>query len=428
MTDDFPQRELNRRRFLETTATNAAGVAAGVVGLSSAAQAAANETVRLGVIGVRSQGKLLAKQFAAMPDASIASICDVDQAQFASACHEVEDIQQVKPRTEADFRRLLDADDIDAVVIAVPEHWHAPMALEAVKANKDVYLETPVSHTIAEGLGLAAAVSRSEQIVQVGLQQRSGSHFQSAIDFLQSGGLGRVNLAKAWTVHRRKPIGTKKDGKAPQTVDYKQWLGPAPGRAFNSNRYHHNWRWFWDYGSGEIGQWGVHLLDIARWGLGVEFPSAISASGGKYVMEDQQETPDTLLASYRFSDGTDTEKSIVWEHRLWSNRGIEGRSAASAFYGERGVLIIDRGGWKVYDSSEKHADGTSPTIESHVRNFIDCVKTRKQPNADILTGHQSSAMCHLGNIAYRLRHEIQYDGALDCGDARGNELIGKLIG
>ena len=402
-TDDFLKRELNRRRFLEANARNAAGVAAGVVGLSSsAASASANEAVQVGVIGVRSQGKVLGKLLAGMPDAHVAAICDVDQAQFASAVRDFEELQGTKPRCESDFRRLLDDESIDAVVIATPDHWHAQIALQACQAGKDIYLEAPVTHTISEGDDLLAVTEDTDRVIQCGLQQRSGSHFQSAIDFLQSGGLGRVHLAKAWTVHRRKPIGVKKDSQPPQSLDYEAWLGPAPKRPFNSNRYHHNWRWFWDYGSGEIGQWGAHLLDVARWGLGVVGPDSVSANGGKYATDDQQETPDTLLVNYEFAgDAPEKNKTIVWEHRLWSNRGLEGRSAASAFYGEKGVLVIDRGGWKVYDSNEKHADGASDTTEPHLRNFLACIKSRQRPNADIRTGLESSTLCHLGNDAYR---------------------------
>jgi predicted dehydrogenase len=300
-----------------------------------------------------------------------------------------------------DFRRLLDDPSLDAVVVATPDHWHAPMTILACEAGKDVYVEKPVSHTLVEGPAMIAAARRHRRVVQAGLQQRSGEHFRSAVEYVQSGRLGSVHLAKAWTVHQRKSIGFKKDARAPAAVDYDLWLGPAPSRPFNPNRFHHNWHWFWDYGTGELGNWGVHLLDIARWGLAVDFPTQVSAAGGKHHFHDDQQTPDTLLVNYAYPG-----KTITWEHRLWSSHGLEGRSAAVAFCGDRGTLIVDRGGWKVYGHKESVAAGPSDLVEPHLRNFVDCVKSRSVPACSIETGHISSALCHLGNLAYRLGHSV----------------------
>jgi predicted dehydrogenase len=411
--DQFLKHEVSRRQFLGSSAKNAAGVAVGMVGLAGAtalkaapADRGPSERVRVATIGVRNQGKVLSAGLASLPDVEVVALCDVDEGLRPAAVRAVADVSGRLPRWESDFRRLLDDRTIDAVVIATPDHWHAPMTLLACDAGKDVYVEKPVSHNVREGEQMVAAARRHSRVVQSGLQQRSGKHFQTAVDFVKSGRLGAVHLAKAWTVHRRKPIGSKRDGAAPEGVNYEMWLGPAPLRPFNANRFHYNWHWFWDYGTGELGNWGCHMLDVARWGLGVELPTRVSAVGGRFHFNDDQETPDTLMVQYAYPGAT-----IVWEHRLWSTHGVEGRSAAAAFYGDAGTLVVDRGGWKVYDQSETIASDTSEQPIAHLRNFVDCIKSRSQPVADIETGHISSALCHLGNIAYRVGREVAFDPA-----------------
>jgi predicted dehydrogenase len=405
--DDPP---INRREFLGASAANAAGIAAASVaslaGVTVVAKAAPTERLAVGVVGIRSQGRTLASALAVFPDADVAALCDIDEGLLIQAARDVEALQGHSPRMFTDFRRLLDDPSIGAVLIATPDHWHAPMTILACQAGKDVYVEKPVSHSLAEGPAMIAAAQKYRRVVQSGLQQRSGDHFRSAVEYVRSGKLGSVHLAKAWTVHQRKSIGFKKNVPAPAGIDYDLWLGPAPSRPFNPNRFHYNWHWFWDYGTGELGNWGVHLLDIARWGLGVEFPTQVSAIGGKHHFHDDQQTPDTLLVNYAFPG-----KTITWEHRLWSAHGIEGRSAAVAFCGDRGTLIVDRGGWKVYGQKESVAAGPSDLLEPHLRNFIDCVRTRDVPACSIETGHVSSALCHLGNIAYRAGRSIQVNPA-----------------
>lgn len=421
--NDFLKHDISRRQFLGKSAMNAAGMAAGMVGLRGAvARAAADDRVTLGVIGIRGQGKFLATSMAGFEDVHVAAVCDVDEKLLPIASQSVSEAQNSPPRHETDFRRLLDDPSIDAVVIATPDHWHAHIAIMACQAGKDVYVEKPVSHNILEGERIVAAARRYNRVVQSGIHQRSGAHFQSAVDFVRSGKLGAVKLAKAWIVHRRKPIGFQKNGPVPPGVNYDMWLGPAPKREFNANRFHYNWHWFWDYGTGEMGNWGVHMLDIARWGLGVDLPTSIVASGGKYHFDDDQETPDTQLIQYRFAD-----KTITWEHRLWSTHGLEGRSAAAAFYGDQGTLVVDRGGWKVYDQQEPITSDTSDQARTHHRNFIDCIKTREKPISDIEIGHVSSALCHLGNIAYRVGRQVHFDPEQrNFGkDAEANALLGR---
>lgn len=424
-SDPLDQSAVNRRQFLGRSAQRAAGVAAGVVGLTAATSLSlharqSSERVRVGVIGIRNQGKVLTSELVKLADVEVRTLCDIDESLYAPAIHVVTETGGKAPQVEHDFRRLLDDPAIDAVIIATPDHWHAEMTRLACAAGKDVYVESPSTHFVAEGVEVLAAAQRSNRIVQVGLQQRSGLHFQSAIEFLRSGRLGEVKLAKAWIVHRRKSIGHKQDCECPANVNYEQWLGSAPSHPFNPNRFHFNWRWFWDYGGGELAHWGVHMLDVARWGLGVELPTRVSAVGGKYTFDDDQETPDTLSVQYAFQN-----KSILWEHRLGSSHGIEGRSSGVSFHGERGTLVVDRGGWKVYDHSENVTADASDLLSVHVRNFIDCVKSRQTPAADLYTGHTSSTLCHLGNLAYRLGREVKFDPtSLKCpDDLAANQLL-----
>ncbi len=406
--DEFKRREVSRRQFLGRSAQQAAGVAVGVVGLAGVvsgsvrSQDSANDRLGIGVIGVRNQGRLLATGLAKINGVEIRSLCDVDESQFAPAIREVIDAGQRTPTTVRDFRQMLDDPTIHAVVIATPDHWHASMTSLACQAGKDVYLESPCTHSLGEGDMLVDVATRSHRIVQVGLQQRSGAHFQSAIQFVQSGKLGSVRMAKAWIVHRRKSIGHRDFVEVPQNVDYAAWLGPAPTRAFQPNRFHFNWRWFWDYGGGELAHWGVHMLDVAQWGLQVSTPNRVSAVGGKYSFDDDQETPDALSVQYDFG-----QKSILWEQRLWSSHGVEGRSSGVAFHGDNGTLVVDRGGWKVYDHGEVIAADSSDLLSAHLGNFVDCIRTRKAPAADLSVGLASASLCHLGNAAYRAGHELR---------------------
>jgi predicted dehydrogenase len=418
--------ELNRRQFLGNSARNAAGMAAGVVGLGTAGALAASssspsERVRIGVIGVRAQGRDLAAALAALPDVEIAALCDVDGAVLEAARGIVAEASGGRaPEIASDYRRLLDRRNVDAVVIATPDHWHAAMCIEACQSGKDVYVEAPVSHRIEEGARMVAAARESGRVVQSGLQQRSGAHFRAAVELVKSGEIGHVRVAKAWVVHRRKPIGRKADVSPPERVDYDRWLGPAPGRKFNPNRFHHNWQCFWDYGSGELGAWGVHLLDLARWGMGVGLPLRVAATGGTHYLIDDRETPDTLCVQYSYP-----RASIVWEHRQWSSHGIEGRSAAVAFYGDNGTLIVDRGGWKVYGRRDGMAQDASECVIAHLQDFVDAVRARRTPQADIEVGHLSATLCHLGNIAYRVGREVAFDpGAMNFAwDGEANALL-----
>lgn len=398
--------EVSRRQFLGQSARQAAGVAATVIALGQPARGETRgDQLRLGVIGVRNRGKALALELAGFGDVVVRSLCDVDQSLLTSAQTLLRQSTGSEPRVEPDFRRLLDDRDIDGVVIATPDHWHAAMAVAAMDAGKDVYLESPATGCIAEGSELLAAVGRTQRVLQCGVQERSGAAFQDAMRYLHTGRLGSVKLARAWVVHRRKPIPRKADGPAPEHFDYANWLGVTGQQPYNANRSHFNWRWFWDFGGGELTHWGSHLLDVARWGLQVNWPERVSATGGKYAFEDATETPDTLMVQYAFG-----QRSIQWEHRLWSGHAPEGRSSAVAFYGTQGVLVLDRGGWKVYDGESAGGTCTGSDLDrDHLRNFLECMRTRATPACPVSTAIVSAGVCHLGNIAYRVGREISFD-------------------
>jgi predicted dehydrogenase len=358
--------------------------------------------VRLGVIGLRNQGKALIETLTDFTDVDVAAICDLDARQFAPVLRTLSEASRPAPNCESDFRRLLDDHTLDAVVIAAPDHWHAPLTVLACQAGKDVYLESPATHSLGEGAAMLAAARSSRRIVQVGLQERSGVHVQLAVDAVKSGAIGPVRLARAWVVHRRKSIGVRRESAAPEGVDYRQWLGPAPERPFHPNRFHFNWRWFWDYGGGELAHWGVHWLDVARWGLDVETPRRVAAIGSRSQIEGDQETPDTMSVQYEFNG-----PGIVWEHRLWSGHGLENRSSGVAFYGEAGTLILDRGGWKIYDAATPRTADGGDLLRPHLENFLNSIRTREAPAADLPIGIASSTLCHFGNAAYRLGREIR---------------------
>ena len=417
---------LSRRQFLGSSARNAAsmaaGVAAGVVPWGDEATAGGTAgPVTVGVMGVRQQGRLIARELARLPGVQVSGLCDVDASLLPALAQDVA-LQQggQLPRMCGDFRQLLADPTLHAVAIATPDHWHALLAAHALRAGKDVYLETPVTHTLDEGERLLALARETGRIVQGALVQRSGPHFQQAIDFLHQGRLGRVHQARAWTVHQRKSIGIGSEGPVPEGLDYDLWLGPAPARPFQANRLHGNWRWFWDYGSGELGNWGVPLLDVARWGLGVGLPLQVSAAGGKFHFRDDQQTPDTLQVQYQYP-----QQTILWEHRLWSQHAPEGRSSAVAFEGELGTLILDRGGWKVYGGVSAVGQPSGDLLAQHLGQFVDCVRTRGTPTASLEESLVSSALCHLGCLAYRLGRSVNID--LQTGRPRNDPSAERLL-
>ena len=324
----------------------------------------------------------------------VATICDPDSASRGRNAQGDAGAQKQKPQVEKDLRRVFDDKDVDAVVVATPDHWHALATVWACQAGKHVYVEKPVSHNLVEGRRMVEAARKHDRVVQVGTQRRSGAHFQSAAEFVRSGKLGKVPFAQAWIAGDRKSIGHPPDADPPAGVDYDLWLGPAPERPFNPNRFHYNWHWNWDYGTGEIGNNGIHGLDMVRWVIGLDAPTRVTSGGGKLFYDDDQQTPDTQVVALRLPRHDAGRGSIASGRRpAW-----RARRSGCAIYGEKGTLVFDKDGWHVQDG-DAASDKASEFERPHQRNFLDCIKDKKRPNADIEEGHKSTRLCHLGNIA-----------------------------
>jgi predicted dehydrogenase len=420
---------VSRRDFLARAGTAAVSVAAasriGTREAEAQEKTSPNERVGVGVMGLRNQGRLDGLEFLNSGLAEIVAVCDVDDAQIERVAADFtnHENQPREPKKVKDFRRMLDDPDIDAIIIATPDHWHAQATVMACQAGRDVYIEKPLSWSIAEGRAMVSAARENDRVVQVGTQQRSGAHFFEGLDLIKSGKLGDVNLARGWIAHVRPDIGTPPDGPVPEGVDYDMWLGPAPNSPFNPNRFHYNWHFFWDYGTGEMGNWGAHWLDVIRWGLDLDVPSSSCASGGIYHPIDAKETPDTQMVVYDFPGLT-----VVWEQWLWSKRKIEGHACAAAFYGTEGTLVIGRGGWKLYGpdgGSVLEESGGSPLESAHVTNFLQCVKSRKRPTADVEEGHKSAIMCHMANVSIQTGRKLHFDAKTETfiDDDEANTLL-----
>jgi predicted dehydrogenase len=408
---------LDRREFLKTAAA-----AAGTLSALSAARAAdkPNDKIVLAVMGVHGRGRDLLRGFSAFADVEIAYVCDPDENVIPAALKVIDPKHKTTPKVEKDVRRVLEDKDVTALVVAAPDHWHALATVWACQAGKHVYVEKPISHNLVEGRRMVEAARKYDRVVQVGTQRRSAPHSQSALEFIRAGKLGKVPFAQAWIAGARKTIGRKPDEAVPRGVDYDLWLGPAPERPFNPNRFHYNWHWNWDYGTGELGNNGIHGLDLARWLLGVDAPLRVTCGGGKYFFDDDQQTPDTQVATFDF-DGC----CLTWEHRIWSRTGAEGEQFGAALYGEYGTLLFDSKGWHVIDGVEA-SDKSGEMQQAHLRNFLDSIKERDKPNADIEEGHKSTRLCHLGNIAWRTGRTLRFDARTEMVDStEANKLLGR---
>jgi predicted dehydrogenase len=391
------------------------------VTLGLSARAAPSDRVRVAVIGLRSRGYDHAKLFAANPHAEVVAVCDVDDAMFAKSVQAVEGATGKSPRVEKDFRRLLDDKTISAVTIATPDHWHALLTVLACQAGKDVYVEKPASHNIVEGRRMVEAARKYDRVVQLGTQRRSTPHVHEGIEHVRAGAIGKVCMAKAWCHQKRVDIGHGQEAEVPPGIDYAMWQGPAPDRPYHSNRLHYNWHWFWNWGTGELGNNGIHGVDVARWGLGVDAPLSVSSSGGKFFFDDDQETPDTQIATWEFP-----HSCLVCEHRIWSDHPSDGSLFGVAFFGEKGTMVIDDKGWRVEQGDGAKGPRREEGQALHVQNFLDCVRSRKRPSADIEIGHLSTRLCLLGNIAHRTGKKLTFDAASESfHDAAANALLAR---
>jgi predicted dehydrogenase len=413
---------ITRREFARTSV--ALGVA---TALASTRVAGANDRVAIGLVGCGGRGSQLAARLLAMPDAAITAVADVyapfrDRAAAAAP----------GATAVADFRRVLDRRDVDAVVIATPDHWHALMAVAALTAGKDVYVEKPLSLVVREGRLVVDAARRTNRICAVGSQQRSGAHYAEAVRLIREGAIGTVHHVHAGMTRNAMPgfVARELRGGLTDALDWDLWLGPARQRPFDPFRAIYHFRWFWDYSGGQMTNWGAHHLDIARWALGARAPSAVAGFGGRYAVADGGETPDVQQVLYRF------DQAVV----SWSTREVNaGDRTGLVFHGTTGTLDLSRGGYTIkpeaWTGDAKVAAAAVPAAarevkgsnldEQHVRNFLDCVKSRQRPSADVEEGHLTAVMCHLGNLSTRLGRSLTWDAAAErvAGDAEANALL-----
>jgi predicted dehydrogenase len=391
-----------RRSFLKSSVLTAAAVS--LPARLRAAADGANGDIRIAVIGFHGRGQEHIKSYTKLSGVRIVGLCDVDKevldkgvAELKTKGHDAEGY--------TDLRKLLENKDIDAVSIATPNHWHSLATIWACQAGKDVYVEKPVSHNIFEGRKMVEAARKYNRIVQTGTQCRSHKGIQDAVAFLRSGKLGQVYMARGLCYKWRPSIGNKPDSAVPDGLDYNLWTGPAEMKPFNANRLHYNWHWFWNTGNGDLGNQGIHQMDIARWGLGkTEFPKAVQASGGRFGYKDDGETPNTETVTFDFDDSL-----LEFEVRGLPTNEEAGAKVGDVFYGSEGVLAITSYyDWQTYFGQKMEKGPGGKGSGDHFRNFLTAVKARdrKLLAADIEEGHLSSAYCHLGNIAYRLGRKL----------------------
>jgi predicted dehydrogenase len=309
-----------------------------------------------------------------------------------------------------DLRQVLDDKAVDAVWIATPDHWHGPAAILACEAGKHVYVEKPCSHNIREGRLMVEAARKHGRVMQVGMQSRSSAMVREGIEMLRGGAIGDVLVAKAWNSQKRKDIGHSAPSEPPAGLDFDLWVGPAPMVPYRPNLLHYNWHWWYAFGSGDMGNDGVHELDIARWGLGVdEPPSTVVALGGKYAFDDDQQFPDTQYVAFEFpGDGrVGRKKQIIYEQRIWSPYPEQGFENGNAFYGTKGMMLLSKSdGWSIPGGQSRQGSASVP--ENH-QDFLDSIRDGRRPRAEIETGHLSATLAHLGNIATRVGRTLRYD-------------------
>lgn len=431
---------MKRRDFIASTAM-AAGAAALPIANVFGRSFGKNDKLQIGVIGCNGMGWSDTESLLKMQDVDLVAICDVDQSVIDRRLNDYKKLRANIPATYGDYRELLALDDVDAVVIGTPDHWHCRQMIDAVRAKKHVYVEKPVANTIEECSLMVDAAQKSGMVVQTGQWQRSGPHYRKAREIVQSGVLGDIRLVKTWAYQGwMKPVPVLADGPAPRGVNYKMWLGPAPQREFNPNRFHFNFRWFWDYAGGLMTDWGVHEIDIALWVMGATAPDSVLASGGKLAYpDDASETPDTLQAVFQYP-----KFNMLWEHATGIDLGPYKMSEGIAFIGNNATLIVNRGGFEVHPEREFigwgkqgpakiepiRSESTPPGVsylDLHTRNFVDAIKAGDAGllNTPIESGALAAVNAHMGNIAYKTGSKISWDA--EQGAFEDNEEANRLV-
>jgi predicted dehydrogenase len=414
-----PQPMSNRRDFLKNTALSGTGLL--LASPLAAYTGSPNETIKIGVMGVKSRGDFLAKKFATLPNVKVAYLCDPDEQVLNKCKDELTKQTGTSPQGFSDIRKMLELKDLDALVIAAPDHWHAPAAIMGLQAGKHVYVEKPCSHNPREGELLVAASNKHQGLIQMGNQRRNYTNVQEMIKQLHKGVIGRPYFARAWYVNARKSIGKGNVVSPPAHLNFDLWQGPAPRRNYQDNLVHYNWHWFWHWGTGEALNNGTHELDVVRWGLGVDYPNQVVSSGGRFHFQDDWETPDTQTISFKFPNNT----GCTWEGRSCNSFETEGGGRGVIFYGDQGTLVYPGGNsFKVYDLGNKliaEVKDTTPFDPSnpvspmekqdtlHLVNFCESIRGKEKLQSPILEGHKSTLLPQLGNIAYRTGRALNID-------------------
>ena len=423
-----------RRTFLKgATAAAAASFSINAVG--------ANERVVLGVMGIRGRGSFLAPEFAKRGDVELRYLCDIDSRLFDSRSAAVEAVTKKKPECIQDYRQMLDDPEVDGIISATPDHWHALSTITACQAGKDVYVEKPTSHSIWESQKMVEAARNHDRVVQVGAQNRSAEYNYGAFEYIHSEAFGDIHFVRVLNSKHRSPINARPDEALPKGVDYNTWLGPAQSRPFNTLHFHGGWNWLWEYSGGDIINDGIHQIDVARWMIDKKYPNTVNAAGGNWGFDDAQEAPTTMTANWNY-DGL----TMVYEQTHFApymkktplpfrdlpdvpNWPFSGTRIE--IYGTKQMLQLSRhgGGWEAFDADGKSVKlgpgHFSKANDAHFEDFVDCIRTRKQPNGDIEKLHLSTLLSHYGNIAYRtgktLRIDHETEGFIDAPDA--NALV-----
>lgn len=433
----------SRRTFIKqsaaavTGATLTAALPPIAAAEATARRTAPSDQVNVAIIGAKGMGWSDMRSHLKIPGVNCVAIADVDRSVLTERSEDVRKLRGTAPRVYDDYRKMLESKDIDAVIVGTPDHWHCLAMTDALSAGKHVYVEKPIAHTIEECRMMQAATRRAGKMVQVGQWQRSGTHYANAIDYVRSGKLGKIRVVKVWAYQGwMKPVPMQPDSAAPPGVNYDMWLGPAPKRPFNANRFHFNFRWFWDYAGGLMTDWGVHEIDIALFAMQATAPKSVVASGGKFAYpDDASETPDTLQAIFEYDGFT-----MLWEHATGIDGGPYGKAEGIAFIGNDGTLVVNRGGWEVIpETTEQRGIRQFKTaalplqfnreeiLDRHTLNFVQAIRANDASmlKCGIDTGSVAAINASMGNIALLTGRKVHWDAATDQfrGDAEANAMI-----
>ncbi|MDX2304444.1 MAG: Gfo/Idh/MocA family oxidoreductase [Microscillaceae bacterium] len=409
-----------RRDFIKKAALATTAITVGMSAQSYGNVLGANEMMNVAIIGANSRGQALIQSASVVPNVNIKYVCDVDSRVIDKTLAKLKSIGSQSPQGFKDIRKLLEQKDLDAIMIATPDHWHAPMALMGVQAGKHVYVEKPCSHNAREGELLVEAQKKYPKlIIQMGNQQRSAPTSIQAMKDIQNGIIGEVYFGKAWYTNNRGSIGVGKETAVPDWLDWDLWQGPAPRTKFKDNYVHYNWHWFWNWGTGEINNNGAHEMDICRWALGVDYPVRVSSSGGRYGFQDDWEFYDTQIANFEYEGG----KMLTWEGLSCNSFRINQLDRGSSIHGTKGSIVLTRNNYRVFDIQgkmikeefEKQVSATTDPVGAggldayHMNNFMNAIRISEKQNSPIAEGHKSVLLCHLGNIAQKLGRTLQTD-------------------